>query len=215
MYQFENHQGFFVKPKISIWGDLIEIGDGLTGIGDELTGPGAVNCYEILNFQGEHKFMALEDEGSFWCSWIMRCILKKYRPFTIILRDKNDQKILVIKRPFRLIIQQVEIYDPCQKLQGYVIKHFTLFNDYYDVFDNTSSYICSIEGLLSKPRTLVIKQQDVQYGLIKKKLVGNEDIFGIQFPKGASSKIKATLLGAIFLIDFMYFQDSELEFYDE
>ena len=33
------------------------------------------------------------------------------------------------------------------------------------------------------------------------------DIFGISFPVELDVKVKATLLGAVFLIDFMYFED--------
>ena len=34
------------------------------------------------------------------------------------------------------------------------------------------------------------------------------DNFGISFPMDLDVKIKATLLGAVFLIDFMFFEDS-------
>ncbi|KAF6770018.1 hypothetical protein AHF37_11824 [Paragonimus kellicotti] len=33
--------------------------------------------------------------------------------------------------------------------------------------------------------------------------------FGISFPMGLDVKIKATLLGAVFLIDFMFFETSQ------
>ena len=35
------------------------------------------------------------------------------------------------------------------------------------------------------------------------------DNFGISFPMDLDVKIKATLLGAVFLIDFMFFEETE------
>ena len=53
-----------------------------------------------------------------------------------------------------------------------------------------------------------------QIGKISKQWAGyvkeaftNADNFGIQFPMDLEVKTKACLLGALFLIDFMYFED--------
>ncbi|KAJ8048509.1 Phospholipid scramblase 1 [Holothuria leucospilota] len=50
-----------------------------------------------------------------------------------------------------------------------------------------------------------------QWAGIVKELATNADNFGITFPLDLDVKVKATLLGALFLIDFMFFENSTQE----
>lgn len=40
-------------------------------------------------------------------------------------------------------------------------------------------------------------------------LCADADNFGVTFPPDATPELKAVLLGAVFLIDFMFFEDNE------
>ena len=42
---------------------------------------------------------------------------------------------------------------------------------------------------------------------IAKEALTDADNFGVQFPAGTDLKMKATLLGAVMLIDYMLFED--------
>ena len=48
-----------------------------------------------------------------------------------------------------------------------------------------------------------------QWSGVLKEAFTDADNFGISFPMDLDVKIKATLLGAVFLIDFMFFEETE------
>lgn len=47
-----------------------------------------------------------------------------------------------------------------------------------------------------------------QWSGLAKEIFTDADNFGIQFPMDLDVKMKATMLAACFLIDFMYFEDN-------
>jgi len=62
----------------------------------------------------------------------------------------------------------------------------------------------------------LVEKSGSRVGEIKKKWSGllkelftDADNFGVSFPSGASAKEKALILGATFLIDFLYFESSD------
>ena len=69
-------------------------------------------------------------------------------------------------------------------------------------------------GPALKPWTFKIMNGEQEVGIITKKWSGlfkeafsDADNFGIQFPPGLSVEQKALLLGSVFLIDFVHFEN--------
>lgn len=76
-------------------------------------------------------------------------------------------------------------------------------------------FTCSCFGSDVEFKVLAIGS-DREVGMITKQWSGllkeaftDTDNFGVSFPKDLDVKAKATLLGAVFLIDFMFFEKSQ------
>ena len=67
---------------------------------------------------------------------------------------------------------------------------------------------CS-EGFNTLSVSLQVGKISKQWSGVLKEAFTDADNFGISFPMDLDVKIKATLLGAVFLIDFMFFEETE------
>jgi hypothetical protein len=83
------------------------------------------------------------------------------------------------------------------------------------VLDATGRELFRLYGPLLHPWTFEIRQGEKVQGRIVKKWSGlakealtDADVFGVTFPAGANAATKALLLGAVFLIDFVHFENS-------
>ena len=181
------------------------------------------NRYHILDAQGRQIFKAKEDTD---CCTRQCC--GNIRPFDMKLKDGNDQEIIHFQRPlacgsccFPCCLQSLEVESPPGNVIGTVKQKWSILYPKYNIKDETGKTIYYIEG----PCCTCSCFGDVDFkiydgsdhskevGRIAKKWSGlakeyftDADNFGITFPPGANAKMKATLLGASMLIDFMYFE---------
>ncbi|XP_045293078.1 phospholipid scramblase 1-like isoform X1 [Leopardus geoffroyi] len=65
---------------------------------------------------------------------------------------------------------------------------------------------CYVQKLLSLDEEIVLGKISKKWAGFMRELFTNADKFGIQFPLDLDVKIKALMLGASFLIDYMYFE---------
>lgn len=179
--------------------------------GEILTGVETKNKYQVVDQDGASLFYAAEVGGS----WIARIFLKSFRPFTVKVVDHDSQTILEVRRPFRFIFHEADILNAEGQLFGKIIKKFTLLRRVYSVTDATGAEICQLFGPLLKPWTFQIKHEGIELGKIHKKWSGlgkealtNADNFGIEFPSDCPPAVKAIFLGAVFLIDFVHFENT-------
>ena len=177
--------------------------------GEVLTGFETVNRYAISDTEGRGHFTAAEEAGSF----LLRNFLKSARPFKIHVIDDQGEAILRIERPFRLFFYEVGIYDAAGTLQGTVKRQFSLLRRRFKVFDTAGQEVYELFGPLLHPWTFHIRKDGMEIGKITKKWSGllteaftDADHFGIVFPETCDLPHRATLLGAVFLIDFAYFE---------
>ena len=107
---------------------------------------------------------------------------------------------------------------------GTIEQDWSLIHPRYTVRDEAGNAVLRIEGPFC---TLSWCGSDVEFkvlsgdgntevGMISKQWSGfakeaftDSDNFGVNFPVDLDVKIKATLLGAVFLIDFMFFEKSQ------
>ena len=83
------------------------------------------------------------------------------------------------------------------------------------LFDATGRETYQLYGPLLHPWTFEIRQGDKVVGRIVKKWTGigkealtDADTFGLTFPPGCTVTQKAVLLGAVLLLDFVHFENS-------
>ena len=175
-----------------------------------LTGFDTKNKYSVFDPSGKQIYFAAEKS-----SVISRLFLKNLRPFSVFIVTEESKTILKFNRPFRFIFHEIHINDKEGKLLGKIKKKFTFFVKKFIVEDSNSNEIYKINGPLFHPWTFRIMKDDNEVGKISKKWSGlgkemftKADNFNISFPQGIDVEQKSILLGALFLIDMLYFEKS-------
>ncbi len=168
------------------------------------------NRYTVFSSDGNPLFLAAEEEGSFLLRWF----LKALRPFSIRILDMQGESVLSLHRPFRFYFHVAEIFDNQGKLVGTIKRKFSILRRIYSVNDPSEQEMYQLFGPLFHPWTFNIYQDNREVGHITKKWSGllketftDADNFGITFPSDANTNQKSVLLGAVFLIDFVHFEN--------
>ncbi len=179
-------------------------------MGEILTGIETKNKYIVLDTTGKELYTAVEEGGSM----MMRMFLKALRPFEIRVNSYDGKIGLRVNRPFRFYFHKLEVFESSGKLLGTIQRQFDLLRRVYSVLDITGREVFQLFGPILHPWTFEIKKKGVTQGKIVKKWSGlikegftDADNFGIVFPQGCDVKLKALLLGAVFLIDFVHFEN--------
>ena len=176
--------------------------------GEILTGFETKNKYAIMDTSGNQLYWAVE-ESSFLSRWF----LKTFRPFTIHILASQNSPVLRLNRPFHFFLHEMSILDSTGKLLGIIKQKFSLFSRKFIVKDSTGREIYKIFGPFLHPWTFRILKNAQEVGKISKRWSGlgkelftDADNFNIVFPSGIDVNQKAILLGALFLIDMLFFE---------
>lgn len=198
MNRLENAKGLFVHQ-------LKEMTEVLTGF--EMR-----NRYEVFDDLHVRLFLATEREGSMLLRWFLRSC----RPFTVDVTGDDGRTVIQVTRPFRFYFHEVEVTDIRGHAIGTVERRWSLLHRLYVVRERTGHELCVLHGPLLHPWTFEIRQDGVEVGKIAKKWSGllkesftDADNFGVLFPAGWNVEQKALLLGAVFLIDFVHFENRD------
>lgn len=187
-----------------------------------LTGFETNNKFEIKNSLGQMVYVAVEDTDC--CT---RNCCEAARPFTMRILDNLGREVMTLERPLRCssccfpcCLQEIEIQAPPGVPVGYVtqtwhpcLPKFTLQNEKrQDILKVVGPCIvCSCCSdidfeLKSLDEESVVGKISKQWSGLVKEAFTDADNFGIQFPLDLDVKMKAVMLGACFLIDFMFFE---------
>ena len=168
------------------------------------------NKYRVLDPSGAEVFLAFEKPKNI----LLRIFLKALRPFEMEILTPPQMPALFLKRPFRFFFHEIEVRDAAGVIQGKVVKEFSLLRRIYSVVDQTGNEVYQLFGPILHPWTFQIMSQGQEVGKITKKWSGgmkevftDADNFAIEFPRTATATQKAVLLGAVFLIDFVHFEN--------
>ncbi|XP_043849269.1 phospholipid scramblase 4-like [Dromiciops gliroides] len=181
------------------------------------------NRYEIKTDSGQMIYLVTEDTDD-----LIRNRYGSSRPFTLRVTDCRDHEIMRFHRPYKFsfcccccccccdsMIQELEVDSPPGSVLGYVRQNgnhcqgkFRIENERKDHLMNiTTSWSCCGSDTIFKVKSL--DQQIV--GTIIREWPGpstniTADTYDIHFEID-DVRIKALILGACFLIDFMYFEN--------
>jgi len=189
---------------------------------EAFTGFETNNKYKVKNSLGQNIYFAVEDTD---CCTRQCC--GPARPFDMKIMDNHQQEVIHLNRPFRCTgccfpcyLQEVEVTSPPGTVVGYVEQKWSLCEPKFEIQDAQRNPILLIEGPLCtfnmcgdvEFKVLALDGSN-QVGRISKQWSGlvreaftDADTFGITFPMDLDVKVKATMLGACFLIDFMFFE---------
>ena len=178
--------------------------------GEILTGFETKNRYAVSDMSGRRLYLAAEEAGS----TLLRWFLKALRPFTIAVLTENGQVVLRVIRPFRFYFHRAEVVDSQGRTLGAIERRFSVLRRIYSVLDSSGEEVFQLFGPILHPWTFQIRNDGVEYGKITKKWSGllkegftDADNFGVMFPAEWDVKLKALFLGAVFLIDFVHFEN--------
>lgn len=178
--------------------------------GEILTGFETVNKYSVADASGRRLYLAAEEAGSM----LLRLFLKALRPFTVAVLTEAGQVVFRIVRPFRFYFHRAEVTDAQGQSLGVIERRFAIIRRIYSVYSPDGNEIYKLFGPILHPWTFEIKDGDRTHGKITKKWSGllkegftDADNFGVTFPADWDVRRKALLLGAVFLIDFVHFEN--------
>ncbi|XP_076828417.1 phospholipid scramblase 1-like isoform X2 [Brachyhypopomus gauderio] len=185
------------------------------------------NQYVVKNSLGQQVFLAAEESNL--CT---RQLCGAVRPFVLHVQDNTGREVLTLTRPLRCsscwcpcCLQELEVQAPPGNPLGYVTQEwhpylpkFTIRNSRKEgvlhivgPFCNCNCFSDVIFKVVSLDGAAVIGKISKQWSGVGAEMFTDADNFGMQFPVDLDVKIKAVILGACFLIDFMYFENSPKE----
>jgi hypothetical protein len=178
--------------------------------GEILSGFETRNKYAISDVSGQRLYLAAEEAGSMLLRWF----LKALRPFTVSVFTEGGQEVLRVVRPFRFYFHRAEVVGPLGKSLGVIERRFSLLRRVYSVQDGSGVEVYQLFGPILHPWTFQIRKNGVECGKITKKWSGlmqegitDADNFGVMFPADGDVELRALFLGAVFLIDFVHFEN--------
>lgn len=182
------------------------------------------NKYTVKNSLGQKVFYA--GEKSDCCS---RQFCGPNRPFEMKIMDNHGQEVIHLNRPlactdccFPCCLQNMEVTSPPGTLIGSIQQEWSIFKPKFSVKDVTGQTVLKIEGpfctfslcgdvefnVYSSDGCTKVGKISKQWSGLVREAFTDADMFGINFPLDLDVKMKAVLLGACFLIDFMFFEKS-------
>lgn len=201
---------FVVKQKV----ELLEV----------LVGWETGNKYSVKDQAGNQIFFVGEES-----SCLSRICCGKIRPFNLIVKDNRGQTVLDFSRGLDCGIffcgccmrDEVKVRATGGQLLGSIAEECSIFPS-FSIKNASGSVVLKISGPLCTfscfGQDLVFQVMDSnnnQVGSIKKvwgglmrEMFTDADTFTITFPQDIHPSTKALLLGALFMIDFHYFESS-------
>ncbi|XP_041352138.1 phospholipid scramblase 1-like [Gigantopelta aegis] len=180
------------------------------------------NKYVIKNSLGQQVYFAAEDTDCF-----TRNICGRYRPFNMTIVDNSKREVIHLYRPLRCsswmfpcCLQKIAVESPPGQIIGYVCQGwYVIFPHFYIQDENYNSILrikgplcpCSFCGdvkynLTTMEGAIIGKITKQWSGILKEALTDAEN-FGVTFPVDLDVRTKAIVLAAVFLLDFMFFED--------
>lgn len=188
------------------------------------------NRYAIKNTLGQQVYFAAEESDT--CH---RQCCGASRGFTMHITDNLGQEVVRVNREFKCCAgcnwcansdccaMTVAVEAPVGQVVGYVRQMQSCCAPKYVIMDAQQSVVLQIEGpviicqgpccmndqdfmLYSADKAHQVGKISKQWSGFAQEMFTTADNFGISFPMDLDVKIKAVILGALFLIDFMYFE---------
>ncbi|XP_075527762.1 phospholipid scramblase 3-like [Dermacentor variabilis] len=180
------------------------------------------NKYVVKNSMSQFVFAAAEQSN------IVARQLTRNRSFLISLVDYRNVIVMRLFRPLRCdcslcwcCLQVMDVHDGSGAVMGHIRMECTILNPNFSVLDSENNAVLMIRGplwtssicfedvvfdILTMDGVTKIGAITKVWGGLLKEYFTDADNFAVTFPLDLNVKIKAVLLGAVFLIDFIYFE---------
>ncbi|XP_065089928.1 phospholipid scramblase 1-like [Ochlerotatus camptorhynchus] len=188
-----------------------------------LTGFETANKYAIKNTLGQPVYWAAEGSGC--CA---RICCGSSRSFDMKLFDNFRNEILHLSRPFRCesccfpcCLQAIEVATPQGTPIGIVEQGWSLLRSWFRIRNAAGDTVLTINAPFCKSNCFgdvkfkISSSKGFEVGAILKQWSGlvremytSADHYSVVFPQNVNVEVKAIILAAVFLIDYMFFEKS-------
>ncbi|GCB72857.1 hypothetical protein scyTo_0002225 [Scyliorhinus torazame] len=187
-----------------------------------LTGFETNNKYQIKNSLGQLVYFAAEEND--FCN---RNCCGNMRSFDMKIIDNLGQEVMTLYRPLKCTgcccpccLQELEVMAPPGQPVGSVIQTWDLCLPKFTIQNEKKEPVLKIIGpccvcnccsdidfkVTNLDETETVGKITKQWTGLMRESFTDADNFGIQFPMDLDVKIKAVMLGACFLIDYLFFE---------
>ncbi|ODM98924.1 Phospholipid scramblase 2, partial [Orchesella cincta] len=182
------------------------------------------NKYEIHDQQAQLIYKAQENSD-----FLLRHWCGPLRPFILEIKDKDDKAVVALDRPFACqspccpcCLQKMAIFCPPGHLIGSIEQQNECLPELHIKDEQNVVVFIVKKPMFTNPcgcgeAAFPVYASDGinECGRIVKgrsdffhEAFTDSDVFGIQFPPGVNPYLKILLMGATFLIDYMYFEST-------
>ncbi|XP_065841128.1 phospholipid scramblase 1-like [Oscarella lobularis] len=189
-----------------------------------ITGWETANKYDVKNSMGQRVYFAAEQNSCFQ----LQCCGAS-REFNLTIVDNAQREVIHLYRPLRCTsccfpccLQELVVEAPAGQPVGYVKQRWTLWIPEFDICSADGNVVLKIVGpcctwscgsdvefkIFTPDKQTEVGKISKQWSGLVKEMFTDADNFGITFPLDLDVKMKAVMLGACFLIDFMFFEQS-------
>jgi hypothetical protein len=197
------------------------------------TGWETSNKYQIKNTVGQQVYFAGEESDM-----CMRQCCGPSRSFTMHITDNFGREVIRVTRDFKCCAgwnccacsdccaMEVRVEAPVGQTIGFIKQQQSCLAPTYAVMDAHMDKVLMIEGpmcicqgpccmgdvefkVMSSDMVHQVGKISKQWTGLMKEYFTDADNFGVSFPMDLDVRIKASLIGAVFLIDFMFFEQNQ------
>lgn len=180
------------------------------------------NSYQIWDNAGHQLFYAKEDSDC-----LTRNCCGPIRPFDMVITDSHGKEVIHLYRPlacqcccFPCCLQMIEVHSPRGNIIGRVQQEWSCMVPQFKVLDAHNNVVLRMKGpcctsacygnvefqVLSACKAVEVGKISKQWSGVVQEAFTDADNFGISFPMDLDIKMKAVMIGACMLIDFMFFE---------
>lgn len=200
---------------------------------EAFTGWETKNRYQVKNSMGQQVYFASEESDV-----CMRQCCGPQRGFTMHITDNLGQEVIAVRREFKCCVgcpwyacckacqHEITIEAPVGQVVGYVRQDCSPWPPKFKILDANEQVIFDVKGpccicvgpcctwdqefvVTSPSNGQEVGKVSKQWSGLVKEMFTKADNFGVSFPMDLDVKMKAVMIGAVFLIDFMYFEQQD------
>ncbi|XP_077514964.1 phospholipid scramblase 2-like [Amblyomma americanum] len=183
------------------------------------------NSYVASNSMGQFIYNIQEDSGC-----LARCCCGARRCFEMDVTDYRGVAVMHFVRPLRCInctyfccLQEMEVQAPPGTTIAHVYQDCSICYPTFSICDRRGQKVlsivgpicthsipckCDVEFDVNSTNGYVIGKITKQFSGILKEFFTDADVFGVTFPLDMDVHLKAALIAATMLIDFMFFEEA-------
>ncbi|WP_413293826.1 phospholipid scramblase-related protein [Bdellovibrio sp. HCB185ZH] len=179
----------------------------------ELIGFETRNKYEICDQQGTVIGYCAEQQKGF-LGLLIRQFLGHWRSFELHFFDNQRQQVFIVKHPFKIFFQRLEVFSTHGQYIGALQQRFGIFRKKFDIETPNGRVLMKMESGFLQFWTFPLFKSNQEVAVIRKKWSGlfkeafmDADNFQVEFGRAElSDEERSLILASAIFIDLQYFE---------